>query len=96
MQRKSHQNQPFYLQPTCIENEQLNIANIVGKYSINAKKQRKTDLFFVNASTFELQRKRYMALKLFKIQQQIKIYTFLINLTQFEKTALKGMVYIPL
>ena len=52
----------------------------------NSFQERKKNTF---EKTIELNKKRKMASKLFEIQEQFKIDTYLIKLTLFEKTGSK-------
>ena len=64
---------------------------------MNARKLKKNRLVFFNqkSSTFELRMKK-KALKLFEIAEQFMADTFLLKLTQFEKTASIGKTFISL
>ena len=60
---------------------------------MNAKKQKKILTCLI--STFEFQ-KKYMTLKLFEFQEQLKIVYFLKILTRFEKTGSLEKLFFPL
>ena len=61
---------------------------------MNASEHKNT--FFEKISNFEFQRKIQMPFSPFEFLEQFVISTFLITLTQFEKTGEKGKVFIPL
>ena len=64
---------------------------------MNARKlKQKLTCFFHKSSTFEFRRKKQTALKLFELIEQFMMDTFLLKLTQFEKTGSKGKTFISL
>ena len=48
--------------------------------------EKKTDFFLDKTSAFQFQRKKEMALNVFEFLEQFMIDTFLMTLTQIEKT----------